>query len=149
MGAEGRGPKPYKQTQLRTTFLRVPTADWPAIKRGVKTEFRSQGGNVNPMWRVQTPCPVVVYRKAPAGYDALLMVLVETWREKLIEMSPESLANEGFATFEEFRHHWMRRERRKFMPLAEVSVYRLRPWTEEDRRMMADMILERLYGEFL
>jgi hypothetical protein len=149
MGAEGRGPKPYQQVQLRTTFIRVPTGDWAAIKRGAKTEFRSMGGNTSPLWRVKTPCPVVIYKASPTGHQAQLMVLVETWREKLVEMSPGSLEAEGFETFEEFRHYWMRRERRKFMPMSEVSVYKLRPWTDEDREPMAEALLERLYGNFL
>lgn len=149
MGAEGRGPKPFKQVQLRTIFLRVPSADWAAVKRGSKTEFRSLGGKTTQLWRVVTPTPVVIYRKSGAGYDSQLMVLEETWREKLIEMSDRSLEAEGFRTFEEFRQYWMRRERRKFMPMAEVFVYRLRPWVNDDFAVMGEALLERLYGEFL
>jgi hypothetical protein len=149
MGGSSRGPKPFKQGQVRTTFIRVPAADWAAVTRGSKTEFRSMGGETTALWRAQTPCPVVLYKQAPGGWASQLMVLEETWRERLIEMSPESIANEGFASFEEFRAYWMRRERRKFAPMMTVSVYRVRGWREEDAAPMAMTILERLYGEFL
>jgi hypothetical protein len=148
MGVNGNGPKPYRQVKLRTIFLRVPTLDWASVKRGRKGEFRSASGNVTSLWNVQCPTPVVAYKKGAVGYDSTLMVLEGTWREKLMEISPESLAAEGFRSFEDFRRYWMRRERRKFMPLVEVSVYRVRPWREDDRRQMGDAILERLYGEF-
>lgn len=149
MGVDGRGPKPFKQVQLRTVFLRVPSVDWAAVKRGAKTEFRSIGGNTTQLWNTRTPTPVVIYRKSGAGYDSHLMVLEDVRREKLIEMSPQSLEAEGFRTFEEFRQYWMRRERRKFMPMAEVFVYRLREWMEDDFAVMGEALLERLYGEFL
>lgn len=149
MGAEGRGPKPFPQSQVRTTFLRVPSIDWAAIKRGSKTEFRSMGGNTSPMWRVKTPCPVVIYKKGAGGYASQIMILVETWREKLIEMSPASLEAEGFKSFDDFRRYWMRRERRKFMPMNEVSVYKLRPWQSGDLQLMGELLMKRLYGDFI
>lgn len=149
MGHE-RGPKPFKQTTARTIFLRVPTAEWPAVKNGLKTEFRSGGGNVSSLWRVETPAPVVAYSHSPArGYDHQLMLLEHCWREKLMEIGPESLKREGYPDFKAFRRAWMAREKRRFTPMAEVFVYRLRPWEESDRREMADALLKRLYGDFL
>lgn len=147
----GNGPKPFTQRRASTVFLRVAGVDWPAVKRGQKTEFRSGiGRNVTQMWSLVTPCPVVAYSYSKvAGYSHALMVLEETWREPLGAITPESLAREGFATFAEFRRYIMARERRHFTPTREVAVFRVRPWTPDDERTMADALLDRLYGEFL
>ena len=148
MGVAGNGPKPFKQAQLRTTFLRVPAIDWSAVKLGTKTEFRAAGGAMTAMWRVECPAPVVIWRKTAVGYDSALMVLEATWRERLIDISEESLRREGLSSVDEFRRYWVRRERRRFMPMNEVSVYRLRPWCDDDLEI-GQRLLERLYGEFM
>lgn len=147
-----RGPRPYRQVQASTIFLRVPAPEWPAVKRGVKREFRSGvgPGKTQRMWTVKFPAPAVAYTVNHRGeYDARLMVLERAWQEPLGAISPESLAAEGFETLAEFRRHWMRREHSRFLPTRMVFAYRVRPWREEDREEQAALLLERLYGDFL
>lgn len=146
----GQPRKPYKQTQLRTVFLRVPTQDWLQVTRGVKTEFRAARGHQTQAWAIKVPTPVVAYRVLRCEkHEAKLMVLEKTWREPLGAISEESLAREGYATFAEFRRYMRNRERRPFRPLQEVQVFQVRPWVEADRTDMASLLLDRLYGDFL
>lgn len=49
----------------------------------------------------------------------------------------------------EFRRGWMKREKRGFPPLRMTTVYRVRPWTPEDRKSIAERLLGHLYGEFV
>lgn len=148
-----RGPKPYAQVRTSTTFLRVPTYDWPAVKRGIKTEFRSGWGkNKTPkLFQVKAPTPVVAYTVNGRGeYDARLMVLEDIWLEPLGAISPESLEREGFRNLKEFRSYWLEREGRRFTPTRQVFVYRVRPWVAgEDEHRMGQALLQRLYGDFL
>lgn len=151
MGSDGsNGPKPYTQRQASTVFLRVPTADWVEVKRGMKTEFRGSPGAMSGLKFVETPTPVVAYRlRQPDDYDAALMVLEDRWQEPLGSINEESLRREGFETFAEFRRHIVNRERRKFRLTRMVTVYRVRPWQSVDRERFGDLLLERLYGAFL
>ena len=151
MGSDGsRGPKPYLQRRMSTVFVRVPSAEWPAIVCGTKREFRAACGKHTALWTVQTPTPAVAYTVSDIGvYDSALMVLEAVWREPLGAISAESLAAEGFGSFAEFRRAWIRREKRRFPRLRMTTVYRVRPWTPEDEREMGEVLLERLYGEFL
>lgn len=150
-----RGPRPFAQHQVSTTFLRVPVGDWPAVRRGLKTEFRSAvGGNVTQLWNVKCPTPVVAYAKVGPNYDYVLMVLEETWREPLGAISEESLHREGFrgeraTAYAHFRRYMMTRERRHFTPTREVQVHRVRPWRDEDTAELSAILFTRLYGEFL
>ena len=86
---------------------------------------------------------------AYCGYDSKIMVLEDLWREPLGAISAESLAAEGFETLDEFRRHWIGRERRLFPPLRITTVYRIRPWTPDDDQAMAECVLRHLYGEHL
>lgn len=144
------GPKPYTQRRASTIFLRVPSVDWAAVRRGDKTEFRSSvGRSVAQSWNVVTPCPVVAYHVSKArGHEHALMVLEATWREPLGAIQPESLQREGFDSYAAFRRYFMQRERRHFTPTREVACYRLRPWEPGDARELADLLLLRLYGEY-
>ena len=148
--ARTRGPRPYRQRQASTLFLRIPVAEWAEIMCGVKREFRAAPGNSSALWNVEPPVPVVGYKVDSYGrYEARLIVLEATWREPLGAISPESIEAEGFASFAEFRRHWVLREKRYFPPLATTSVYRVRPWTPEDAQLMSDRLLGLLYGDFL
>lgn len=152
MAADGsRGPRPFTQRRVSTTFLRVPIRDWPAVKRGYKTEFRAGVGNkaVPRLWSVQTPIPVVAYAIRNGRHDAKLMVLEELWQEPLGAISRESLAREGFATLAEFRAYWMVREHRRFAPTRMVFAYRVRQWEPGDVDELAGRIFDHLYGAFL
>ena len=150
MPTTSRGPKPYNQRQISTVFVRVPVAEWGAIRDGRNSEFRAQSGNASALWTVETPVPCVAYKVDHLGrYDAMLMVLEAVWRERLMAISEESIAAEGFASFPEFRRHWMLRENRRFRPLAMTTVYRVRPWVPEDVDEMGELLLRRLFGEFV
>jgi hypothetical protein len=152
LAADGsKGPRPFAQRRQSTIFLRVPAVDWPAVQRGVKTEFRSQAGrNKTPqLWQVDPPTPVVAWSLVRGTHTAQLMVLEDIWREPLGVISPESLQREGFASLAEFRRYWISREHRHFTPTREVFAYRLRPWLPEDHDVMGSRLLERLYGDFL
>ena len=145
-----RGPKPWTQHRASTIFLRVPSADWTAVRHGNKREFRAESGKVSQLWNVACPVPVVAYRLDSSGrYDSALMVLEAVWREPLGAISPESLEAEGFESFAHFRRAWCIREKRRFRPLHMTTVFRVRPWDSDDDRAMADALLVRLYGEFL
>jgi hypothetical protein len=152
MGAEGHnGPRPYQQRALQTVFLRVPQADWPAVKRGIKTEFRAANGRgaVSQLWNVPTPIPVIAYTIRRGEYDARLMILERFWQEPLGAISEESLRREGFANLAEFRTYWMAREHRRFRPTRKMFVYQVRPWLRDDVNESAVRLLRHLYGEFL
>jgi hypothetical protein len=143
------GPRPFQQRQARTLFLRVPYADWVAVTRGAKTEFRASSGAVSKLWSVDPPTAVVGYRQHPAhGYDHELMVLEKCWVEPLGAISPEGLEREGFASLAEFRRYWMNREHRRFTPTRKVTVYRVRPWRDGDWEMLSDRLMDLLYGPF-
>jgi hypothetical protein len=146
-----RGPRPFQQHHVSTTFLRVPVNDWPAVKRGYKSEFRAGTGKnaVPQLWHLEPPCPVVAYCVRNGRHDHELMVLEELWREPLGAISPESLQREGFSSLAEFRTYWIAREHQRFRPTRMVFCYRVREWRSDDERMLADRLLSHLYGDFL
>lgn len=150
MGSDGAGARPWKQRQARTVFLRVPPSEWAAVSKGRKREFRASPRSCPQFWNVEPPLPVVAYTHLPQeGYVHQLVVLEKTWRERLEDISAESLEAEGHPTFAHFRRYWMKREKTKFKPTREVSVFVIRPWESEDERRMGHRLLERLYGGFL
>lgn len=151
MAADGsRGPRPFTQRRVSTTFLRVPTRDWAAVKRGYKTEFRAGVGKnaVPQLFGVQTPIPVLAYSIRNGRHDAQMMVLEALWQEPLGAISPESLAREGFASLADFRAYWVAREHKRFTPTRQVFAYRVRQWAPGDADALAQRIFEHLYGEF-
>jgi hypothetical protein len=143
VAADGsHGPRPFTQRRVSTVFLRVPARDWPAVKRGYKSDVPQLFG-VNP------PAPVVAYSIRNGRYDAQMMVLEAIWQEPLGAISPESLEREGFKTFAEFRTYWLERERKRFRPTRQVFAYRVRPWAPQDADTLAGRMFSHLYGEFL
>lgn len=150
MASDGsRGPRPYTQRHARTIFIRVAAADWPLVKRGLKTEFRGQLGVQSALFNTPAPSPVVAYSIVRGTYDARLMLLEAVSQEELGAITPESLEREGFVDFESFRRYWMQRDGKKFRPTKKVFVYRLRPWAAGDDEAMAAVLLKRLYGDWL
>lgn len=152
MASDGsRGPKPYRQRRTSTLFLRVPVAEWRQVKRGAKSEFRSAPGAQSQLLAIEPPMPVVAYSVDKQGrHDARLMVLEKMWREPLGAISPESLAAEGCTNLAEFRRRWVLTNRKRFTPTRIISVYVVRLWREGlDERLMADRLLEHLYGEWV
>lgn len=142
-------PKPWSQYEARTTFLRVPAADWPKVKQGIKTEFRATGRGITQLWNVKTPTPVVGYAHYAGRWDSRLLVLEDTRQETLGAISPESLEREGFESMAHFRRYWMGRTHRRFPPMARVQVYQVRVFTADDTVVLGSAMLQRLYGEHL
>jgi len=150
MASDGsRGPKPWCQRQATTIFVRVPNAEWAAVRYGGKCEFRAACGKHSALWNVPTPTPAVAYCVDQIGrYRSSLMVLEDVWREPLGAITPESLEAEGYGTYQDFKRAWIKREHRAFPPLRMTTVYRIRPWRPEDEHAMASELLHRLYGDF-
>ncbi len=141
-------PQRTAQT-LTTRFLRVPSVDWADIVVGRKTEVRTIGRYALCHWRVKPPELVVGYlvRRHEERRERLLIV-EDAWSEPLGAISPESIANEGFESLDEFRSYWLTRH--KWQPLATVQVAKLRPYVEgADRRVMEERVLQRVYGRWL
>lgn len=118
------------------------------VKRGYKREFRGSIGRQSALFRTPTPSPCVAYTVVRGNHDARLMLLEEVRREVLGAITAESIAAEGFHSFEEYRRYWIKREGRKFQPTREVFVYVLRPWEDGDQEAMGQVLFNRLYGEF-
>lgn len=143
-------PKPWRQFEAKTTFLRVPSDDWLSVKQGRKTEFRASGHFATQLWNVSPPTAVVGYRiKRVGAPDSTLLVLEKTWQEPLGAIDAESLEREGFPTFAHFRRYWMARTHTRFAPLKEVQVYRVRPIAEADHVEIGLELFRRLYREHL
>lgn len=152
MGSKGgSGPNGLTQRTLSTIFLRVPFEDWPTVSRGIKTEFRMRPREGSMVLSVKAPTPVVAYAVSGRGVrKEKLMVLVDHWREPLLALSerPESLANEGFETYDVFRRYWRKRHHGVYNPMVMVQTYLVRPWVASDRETLGPVLLDRLYGEF-
>lgn len=130
-------------------FVRVPAADWLKVKHGSKTEFRGQPGRASAFHFIDPPTPAVAWTFKAKKYESFLVVLEEVWQEELGAISDESLKREGFRTLAEFRRYWMQRERRRFMPLREVTAYRIHRLAEPERDEHAKRLFEHLYGQWL
>lgn len=143
-------PKPWRQFEVRTTFLQVPSGDWASVKQGRKTEFRATGARMTQLWNVVCPTPVFGYTmRRNVSPEGALLVLEATWREPVGAISPESLEREGFPDVAHFRRYWMNRYKSRFAPMQEVQVYRVRPFAPEDEEKMGLQLLRKLYGEHL
>ena len=98
---------------------------------------------------VYCPTPVVAYTVRAGEHDSQLLVLTAAWREPLASITEEGLAAEGFPDFAHFRRYWMSRTHRRFTPLTNVMVYRLRPWEDSDVVILGSTMLRRLYRDHL
>lgn len=137
-----------------TAFLRVPWSDWVAVTTGAKTELRWTGKATPLPERFQCPEPVVGYTLHPFTHQPLvcLLMIEASWKELLGSIGEESLAREGFDSLDDFRAYWKTRfhhSKREFAPLTQVVAYRVRPYEAgRDRRAMADMLFDRLWGAY-
>lgn len=132
----------------RTFALRVPQVDWAKVVVGVKTEFRRTGYHA---FEVDLPIVVVgyYYNKTTKKTITSLLVLEECFTEVLGAISQASIAAEGFDTLREFIAYWRGRYRDGYRGMAEVTVYRLRPFVPEDRDFFAYRIFDHLYADYL
>lgn len=136
-----------------TRFLRMPIADWPALLAGTKTELRIAGRMLR-LTNMPTPTPLVGiaferFRRAEARAAMFYVEHVRT--EMLGAIDEDSVRREGFETLAEFRRYWRnhRSKNNAFKPLLKVAVVRLRPWGPFDEEAMGQVLLNRLYGEYL
>lgn len=151
MGSRGgASPTGLIQHQAKTLFLRAPYHDWAALSQGIKTEFRAtQLGAIGKS--VIAPTPVVLYAVSPTlGYRSeVLKVLVDHHIERLMDIAdkPDSLERECHPNYDSFRRYWRLRTRRPYRALDKIAVFRLAPWTVEERQRLGPILLDRLYGE--
>jgi hypothetical protein len=147
MASDGsKGPRPYTQRQARTLFVRVPSLDWPQVKRGLVGSFVGSIGRQSALFDVVTPTPCVAYSVIRGNHDCRLMLLDDVRQEVLGAIEPSRL---GFDSMAEFRRYWMLREHRKFPPTRKVFLYTIRPWDESMAPTVGANLLRHLYGEFM
>jgi hypothetical protein len=140
-----------EQRQALTCFLRVPAEDWPRVKIGEKTEFRTRHRERVALVSIKPPTAVVAYADEGEGHDWQVMVLEEYRYEPLfsITFDAEAVEREGFASYDDFRRYWRKREGGVYMPAEKVWVWRLRPMETGDTAMLGISLLHHLYGRFL
>lgn len=143
-----KGPRPWSQRHASTLFVRIPSQDWPLVKRGLQRVVVGGTSLQTRLFNTRTPTPVVAYaiKRGQKEHDSRLMILEAVRRDRLGAIDP---AEAGFPNLGEFRRYWMARERngRGFQPLRLVWVYTLRPFVDGDREEMGLMLFDRLYGE--
>lgn len=146
-------PSGLVRREAQTIFLRAPSGDWAALRKGYKTEFRLP---VRPLRakRLQVPTPVVIYATARTGPKTMLMRLVGHAEERLLDIAdkPDSLVREGMPTYDHFRTYWRRRTHRPYRPLDKVEVFTLAPWVRNQPAVLDQLgraLLVRLYGEYM
>jgi hypothetical protein len=143
-------PRDYPAHRLSTLFLRVPSVDWTAVRRGSKTEFRTlarPGKLILPL----CPTPVVAYMvKRNGEHAAKLMVLISQEKQQLLQIAEDgdALAREGFSTYREFIDYFRRRQAHAYRMNQDVVVSRVRPYGALDDSEMGARLLRRLYGEY-
>jgi hypothetical protein len=145
-------PGGYPTHQLNTLFLRVPISDWNLVRIGEKREFRTKPRGGAAIGKVKCPTPVVAYTVNTNGVRACkLMVLANQHHEHLIDIADNgfSLQAEGFKTYNEFKRYWRKRNGGIYKPLQEVLVHTLRPWSNAELTFMSEILLRRLYTEFM
>lgn len=155
MGSHGgSGPNGLTQHQASTLFLRVPAVDWPRVRIGEKTEFRTMPRESSRLLTAYLPTPVVAYSTGSGPFRETvheLMVLEERKHEPLFAISEdaEALAREGFESYDLFRRYWRARQRGVYRPMQKVWVWRVRRWESGDVIRQGAALLRQLYGEHL
>lgn len=145
----------WKAKRASTRFIRVPTRYWSEVVHGQRREFRILDRQSTRPDTLTAPSVIVAWRRLGDGYESRLMVLERVWRERLGEISPESLEAEGhFGSngFQSFRHEWVERSHRRFDLMQEVWCVRLRLFGEFDAiefGKLAFIHLANLYEEHL
>jgi hypothetical protein len=157
MGSQGGdGPNGLRQRQVSTLFLRVPSIDWPAVRIGVKTEFRTMpraGSRI--VLNRNYPTPVVAYATSNGPLRELahrLMVLEAHRFEPLFAIAEdaEALRREQQPSYDHFRRYWRMRQKGVYRPMQQVHVWRVRPFRlEDDLEQFGVQLLHRLYGDYL
>lgn len=152
--------RPFPRHQVSTRFLYVPAEDWPRVRLGEKTEFRTRPREGSNLLTCALPTPVVAYSRRMNGdvssHSTKLMVLTHRSLEPLFNISenPEALAREGFESYDDFRRYWRARnggrDNNRFQPMQRVYAWRVRPFEAWlDHETLGVALLTELYGEHL
>lgn len=147
-------PRPFKQHQAKTLFLRVPDHAWSAVSGGRVREFRASAGHVPQLWHIPLPTAIVIYRtrRSSEDYDYRLVMLENVRQEALGAITEEGLEAAGYTGDDasaRFRREWMISEKQKFLALRQVMVFTVRLMAPCDREVAGRTLLNHLYGEFL
>lgn len=146
---------PFPRHQASTRFLRVPAVDWPAVRIGAKTEFRTRPRDGSRLLTCNTPTPVVAYTTSSTPLRELrtqLMVLLERRYEPVFSIAEDAdaLAREGFDDYAHFRRYWRKRNGGRYVPMQRVWVWRLRSWDKHsDPSDLGCQLIHDLYGEHM
>lgn len=145
---------PFPRHQASTRFLRVPAADWPAVRLGAKTEFRTRPRESSRLLSCNVPTPVVAYTTSTLGWPDIksqLMVLEDRRYEPLFNIAEDegALAREGFESYDHFRRYWRKRNAGRYVPMQRVWVWRVRRFEPGDLQALGARLLTDLYGEHL
>lgn len=141
---------PFKPRAATALFLQVPYDDWPRIKIGEKTEFRTRAFVMSAAPRF-LPTPIVAYVVNGLGEaDCRVMVLEDKRYEPLFNIAEdaEAVAREGYESYDHFRRYWRARHGGEYWPSRKVHVWRVRPWCEEDSADLGATVVGWLYGEY-
>jgi hypothetical protein len=148
-------PRPLQQHEIKTLFLRVPSAAWAHVSNGRATEFRAaQGAVPQGAWRLPMPTAAVIYRRRPAvkEYDYRLMVLERVRLEALGAITDEGLIAAGYVgedAFARWRRDWMLQTKRPFEPLTRSFVFTVSQVLPGDLQAIGMALVEHLYGEYI
>lgn len=148
-------PRPLKQHQAKTIFVRCPSPSWALVSTGRVREFRCAAGNAPQLWKVPLPSLAIIYRRqlSVPSWDYRLMLLENVRREALASITSEGLALAGYKgddAFARFRRDWMIGEKKRFEPLRTVFVYTVRPIQDDgDLTDAGSAIIDHLYGDYL
>lgn len=146
--------RPFARHQASTRFLRVPAEDWPKVRFGAKSEFRTRPRDRTLLTTCELPTPVVAYttpRDATRRWPSVLMVLEARRLEPLmaIDGDHEALARECQPDYAHFRRYWRARNHGRYAPLERVWVWRVRPFRAQDVVIEGARLLRALYGEHM
>jgi hypothetical protein len=155
MGSRGgSAPNGFPQRQLTTLFLRVPVVDWPKVKIGLVSEFRTMPGEKPKVTHANVPTLVCAYAKgngAVAQLDARAMMLEERRFEPLFSIAEdkEALRRAGFDDYHAFRADWKARHRGAYRPMQMTYIWRVRLLMDKDIVTEGARMARHLYGQWL
>lgn len=143
---QGVHPSRHLRSTVNTGLLHVYRGDWLRVTAGVKPEYRTWGhSKLGDQER-----PILLYTVVESTGEVLsqLAVLETSWKERLGEITPAGLADEGFADLDAFRTYWRGRyPKGGWRPLCTIQVHRIRLWTPADVEKQGRYLLRRLYGD--
>lgn len=144
-----RARQTLHQRRARSVYIRVPRVDFPHVRIGRKRQFRITELGQRRSGPPTLPAAIVVwclnaYVDEP---EESLVFCERSWSERLGEISPDSIAREGFATRAEYIAYWRRYRHpdHSWNPLQPVTVFDVRPWREDDLLPCAAALYEHLY----